>query len=142
MVPDWMLHLTPEERSRLKNNTARIFAVLLDGEWHSTVWFDKHPEVGGSSWRSRMRELREPRYGCQDIPPASPDPATGGKTKRYKLFTPPTDEWRRRILTGDIEKAPVKETKTCPHCNGTGRVRRDDDDDVPDEAFADLIDFT
>jgi hypothetical protein len=137
-----MLRLTPEERSRLKNNTQRVFAVLLDGEWHSSIWFNENPEVGGLRWSARIRELREPRYGALTIEEEK-DPKYGGKAGRYRLdLNSLTDEWRRRILTGDIEKAPVKETKTCPHCNGTGRVRRDDDDDVPDDAFADLIDFT
>ena len=125
----WLAHLTEGERSRIKSNTARVFAVLLDGKWHSSLWFSQHPEVGGLQWQKRVQELRESRCGGLSIE-CEADPTT--KAKRYRLdLSSVTDEWRKRILSGDIEGRMKRAMKRCPNCGGSGKVPRDPGWDAP-----------
>lgn len=49
-----------EDYGRLKNNTQRVFATLMDGEWHTA---SELREVGGERWSARVRQLREPQMG-------------------------------------------------------------------------------
>lgn len=48
------------DHDRLLNYTQKVFALLLDGHWHTPTQLR---EVGGGEWSRRVRNLREPRFG-------------------------------------------------------------------------------
>lgn len=106
---------------RLKNNTQRVFARMLDGMWH-------HPDylrnVGGSDAIRRVRSLRENWIGSMKV-----DRKRHGRTGLflYRLdLSTVTEEIKERIRKWDFPRpmaAAVEdraEHNFCTACNGTG----------------------
>lgn len=83
---------------RLKNGVQKIFWILLDGQWHGTLELRERVMPSADT---RVRDLRKPWYGMQEIQ-EEPDPAT--KTGRYRLLLDSVEEaWARRILGNEIQ---------------------------------------
>lgn len=83
---------------RLKNGVQKIFWILLDGQWHGTL--ELRDRVMPSA-DTRVRDLRKPWYGMQEIQ-EEPDPTT--KMGRYRLLLDSVEEeWARRILGNEIQ---------------------------------------
>lgn len=52
------------DHARLKTRLQKVFGMLYDGEWHTSVELMK---VGGIGWSSRVRQLREKQFSEIEI---------------------------------------------------------------------------
>lgn len=90
---------------RLKNNTQRVFVLLLDGKWHGKKDLE---EVGGAAYDSRVRDLRKKRFGGFTITEER-DPYYNNTFSRYKLDVQSVNKDKiQKIIYWNIEE----ETKT------------------------------
>lgn len=80
---------------RLANATARVLALMLDGEWHTT---EELRAVGGSSGDRRARQLRDPEWGSFTV---DAERMHGG-VWRYRLVNP--DPAAVTVVVERIEK--------------------------------------
>ncbi len=107
--------------NRLKNNTQRVFTIMLDGMWHCP---DELRDVGGSNWGARVRQLREPQLGSMKVDVERH--GSGGKFLYRLDLDTVTEEIKERIRKWDLPRpvAPPAEERDewhrCPACNGTG----------------------
>ncbi len=110
------------DERRLTNNAQRVFALMLDGKWHTP---SELREVGGSNWGARVRSLRESQFGSLVIE-TKRSGGTGGRWEYRLDLGSMTEEARRRILEWKLfpkDAAPPKPVdRCCPACLGTGRV--------------------
>ncbi len=116
-----------KDGQRLTNNVQRVFALMLDGQWHSPEELRK---VGGANWGARVRSLREPQMGSLIIQRRREN---NHGAWSYRLDTSSVKESDvQKILDWNI--APKKkETKDpthrcCPVCSGTGKLPISNDD--------------
>lgn len=96
----------PEPESTVRR--ARVWHLLADGQWHSTMEINDGG-VGGSEGCRRLRELRDQcrsgkRPGYGDIAVEK----IGGTTSQY----------RYRLVAG----APGSSVRACSICGGTGKL--------------------
>lgn len=104
---------------RLKNNTQRVFALLVDGGWHKP---DQLMTVGGARWSARVRSLREPQFGHMMI--ESRRVKDGLWEYKLDLKTVTSNAFRR-IMEWDATCTPKRSKATdreCPLCSGRGRL--------------------
>lgn len=86
---------------RLKNNTVRVFALLLDGQWHESA---ELRSVGGSEATRRARSLREEQYGSLVV---ERERITDGNW-RYRLnLDSVTRAMAEKILAGRVKDPKV-----------------------------------
>ena len=109
---------------RLKNNTQRVFYLMIDGRWHTPL---ELREVGGANWGARVRSLREPQMGSLSVEIRRSDTHAG--VWLYRLDTSSlTDEMVDRVMRWDLPRVeespkPKKDQwRECPACGGKGVV--------------------
>jgi len=109
-----------QEIKRLANRRAAVLELMLDGQWHTNREFI---EIAGTDGPRRAREFKQP--WCGSLPIDERRRSKERSTKEWKLHVDKADPvWIDRILQGKVREPPKKDkgTKTCPHCNGTGKV--------------------
>ncbi|MBB77355.1 MAG: hypothetical protein CMJ75_22855 [Planctomycetaceae bacterium] len=82
-------YVPTEDRARLKTALQRVFWTLTSGDWVQAPDLQK---VGGLSWGSRVRSLREPRFGGMEIEVRASD-QPGIYEYRLHLESVPTWAW-------------------------------------------------
>ncbi len=116
------MSLDPGELLRYKNNETRVYVLMADFRWHTA---DEIREVGGANGLGRLRALREVRYGCMEY---HKEKIEGTNLYRYKLKVETVkQEYVQRIHNNTIggrKKSGKTLTKTCPSCEGNGKVER------------------
>ena len=110
------------DRSRLTNNVQRVFALLVDGKWHSAEDLSR---VGGSNWGARVRSLREAQFGSLTIEKRRCPP--GFSTWEYRLdLSSVSRESVSRIVNWKLlpkeSETLAPKTRCCPVCSGTGKI--------------------
>ena len=82
---------------RLKNNTQRVFALLLDEKWHDA---DELRAIGGSEALRRARSLREAALGGFDVQSRREDSQRGVWQYRMDLTGVPDTKVERVLRWG------------------------------------------
>lgn len=100
----------------LRNNLQRVFVTLGDGLWHGAAELQK---VGGQNYGARVRELREDRCGGITVE-CRKKPQGGGNQYRITLST--VSEATRDMILGGKVPPRQRGSKTCPACEGSGKV--------------------
>lgn len=113
--------LTPSvDDPRLSTQLGKVYAVMLDGDWHSLSGLEM--AIGLTATQTaisaRLRDLRKPRFGGNTIERHRGDDGLWF----YKMTT------RFPLLDGkDRTLDPPADTIKCPHCDGSGKLHRDAD---------------
>lgn len=91
--------------NRLKSNTQRVFALLVDGKWHPA---HELRAVGGSEGIRRARSFREQQFGAMVV---ERERESGGLW-RYRLQLHTVDPAiAQAVLEGAIKEKPRKHVK-------------------------------
>ena len=55
------------DHDRLKTQLDRVFFLMLDRKWHTLSYLSSHSGGSEAGVSARLRDLRKPRFGSQEV---------------------------------------------------------------------------